>query len=152
MQLSQRRELFKKWTVEHGVHYKDIAEQMGIAAGSFNNYLNRYTGTPNQKKFWKKVGEIMKIDFDGKEEVPPVIEKKDKFNLPPYVVTTLETKGRTIIESKIVSRYGKKRILNYLAKQGLKCIFVVAGTEEDPTDVLEIATDNDMRKERFNHG
>lgn len=136
VQLSQRRELFKKWTVEHGVRYKDIAEQMGIAAGSINNYLNRYNGTPNQKKFWKKVGEIMQIDFEGKEELP--VSKKNKFELPPYIVTTLKTKGRTIIESKIVSRYGKKRILNYLAKHGLKCRFVVAGTEEDPTDMLEI--------------
>lgn len=136
VQLSQRRELFKKWTVEHGVNYKDLAERMGIATGSINNYLNRYNGTPKQKKFWKEVGKIMKIDFEGKEELP--VSKKNKLELPPYIVTTLKTKGRTVIESKFVSLYGKKRITNYLTKQGLNCKFVLAGTEEDPTNILEI--------------
>ena len=32
----------------------------------------------------------------------------------------------------------EQEMVNYLAKQGLKCRFVLAGTENDPTDILEL--------------
>ncbi|WP_416329352.1 hypothetical protein [[Clostridium] innocuum] len=108
---------------------------MGMNQASINNYLRVYTGTIKQKEFWKVAGEMMGVDFEVETEEP---RKYEKVVLPPYVATTLKSKGRTVIESKYISRYGKKRIMVYLAKQGLKCRFVLAGTENDPTDILEI--------------
>lgn len=149
MRIAKRVELLRKWEQEHKSFRSELAERMGMTPVSINNYLRVYTGTIKQKEFWKIAGEMIGVDFEADTEEP---RKYEKVVLPPYISTTLKSKGRTVIESKYISRYGKKRITNYLAKQGLKCRFVVGGTEEDPTDILEIAANNDMRKERFNHG
>ncbi|WP_217752709.1 hypothetical protein [Erysipelatoclostridium sp. DFI.2.3] len=135
MRIAKRAELLKKWEQEHKSFRSELAERIGITPVSINNYLKIYTGTIKQKEFWKVAGEMMGVDFEAETEKP---RKYEKVVLPPYVATTLKSKGRTVIERKYISRYGKKRILNYLAKQGLKCRFVLAGTENDPTDILEI--------------
>lgn len=135
MRIAKRAELLKKWEQEHKSFRSELAERIGITPVSINNYLKIYTGTIKQKEFWKVAGEMMGVDFEAETEEP---RKYEKVVLPPYIATTLKSKGRTVIESKYISRYGKKRIMNYLAKQGLKCRFDVAGTEEDPTNILEI--------------
>ena len=135
MRIAKRAELLKRWEQEHKSFRSELAERIGITPVSINNYLKIYTGTIKQKEFWKVAGEMMGVDFEAETEEP---RKYEKVVLPPYIATTLKSKGRTVIESKYISRYGKKRIMNYLAKQGLKCRFDVAGTEEDPTNILEI--------------
>lgn len=135
MRIAKRAELLKKWEQEHKSFRSELAERIGITPVSINNYLKIYTGTIKQKEFWKVAGEMMGVDFEAETEKP---RKYEKVVLPPYVATTLKSKGRTVIERKYISRYGKKRILNILAKQGLKCRFVLTGTENDPTDILEI--------------
>lgn len=135
MRIAKRAELLKRWEQEHKSLRSELAERIGITSVSINNYLKIYTGTIKQKEFWKVAGEMMGVDFEVETEEP---RKYEKVVLPPYIATTLKSKGRTVIESKYISRYGKKRIMNYLAKQGLKCKFDVAGTEEDPTNILEI--------------
>lgn len=135
MRIAKRAELLKKWEQEHKSFRSELAERIGITPVSINNYLKIYTGMIKQKEFWKVAGEMMGVDFEAETEEP---RKYEKVVLPPYIATTLKSKGRTVIESKYISRYGKKRIMNYLAKQGLKCRFDVAGTEEDPTNILEI--------------
>lgn len=135
MRIAKRAELLKRWEQEHKSFRSELAERIGITSVSINNYLKIYTGTIKQKEFWKVAGEMMGVDFEVETEEP---RKYEKVVLPPYIATTLKSKGRTVIESKYISRYGKKRIMNYLAKQGLKCKFDVAGTEEDPTNILEI--------------
>lgn len=135
MRIAKRAELLKRWEQEHKSFRSELAERIGITSVSINNYLKIYTGTIKQKEFWKVAGEMMGVDFEAETEKP---RKYEKVVLPPYVATTLKSKGRTVIERKYISRYGKKRIMNYLAKQGLKCRFVLAGTENDPTDILEI--------------
>lgn len=139
MRIAKRVELLKKWEQEHKSFRRELAERMGMTPASINNYLRVYTGTIKQKEFWKIAGEMIGVDFEVETEET---RKYEKVVLPPYVATTLKSKGRTVIESKYISRYGKKRITNYLAKQGLKCRFVLAGTENDPTNILEIAADN----------
>ena len=135
MRIAKRAELLRKWEQEHKTFRSELAKRMGMNQASINNYLRVYTGTIKQKEFWKVAGEMMGVDFEDETEEP---RKYEKVVLPPYVATTLKSKGRTVIESKYISRYGKKRIMVYLAKQGLKCRFVLAGTENDPTDILEI--------------
>lgn len=135
MRIAKRAELLKRWEQEHKSFRNELAERIGITPVSINNYLKIYTGTIKQKEFWKVAGEMMGVDFEAETEKP---RKYEKVVLPPYIATTLKSKGRTVIERKYISRYGKKRIMNYLAKQGLKCRFVLAGTENDPTDILEI--------------
>lgn len=135
MRIAKRAELLKKWEQEHKSFRSELAERIGITPVSINNYLKIYTGTIKQKEFWKVAGEMMGVDFEAETEEP---RKYEKVVLPPYIATTLKSKGRTVIESKYISRYGKKRIMNYMAKQGLKCRFVLAGTENDPTYILEI--------------
>ena len=135
MRIAKRAELLRKWEQEHKTFRSELAKRMGMNQASINNYLRVYTGTIKQKEFWKVAGEMMGVDFEVETEEP---RKYEKVVLPPYVATTLKSKGRTVIESKYISRYGKKRIMVYLAKQGLKCRFVLSGTENDPTDILEI--------------
>ena len=135
MRIAKRAELLRKWEQEHKTFRSELAKRMGMNQASINNYLRVYTGTIKQKEFWKVAGEMMGVDFEVETEEP---RKYENVVLPPYVATTLKSKGRTVIESKYISRYGKKRIMVYLAKQGLKCRFVLAGTENDPTDILEI--------------
>ena len=135
MRIAKRAELLKRWEQEHKSFRSELAERIGITPVSIINYLKIYTRTNKQKEFWKVAGEMMGVDFEAETEES---RKYEKVVLPPYVATTLKSKGRTAIERKYISRYGKKRIMNYLAKQGLKCRFVLAGTENDPTDILEI--------------